>query len=304
MRMFGFSRYGGPEVMEHLEVPDPEPGPGQVLVRMTAAGVNPADIKVRNGQRDGVVEVRFPMAIGREAAGVVVAAGPDVTAFRPGERVFGATADGAGALAGLVLLDAAGTAHTPGGVTDEQASSLPVAAGTAYDALDELALPAGATVLMLGAGGGVGSCVCGLARDRGLRVIGVASTAKQPLVTGLGAEHVVKGEGWTERVRALAPDGVDAVIDAVGGPVLADAMPLLARPGALRSVADVPQAEELGGSGVTRRRTTAVYGQVAALVEAGRFAPVVTESHRLAEAERAVAAVESGHAAGNIVVLA
>lgn len=304
MRMFGFSRYGGPEAMEHLEAPDPEPGPGQVLVRMTAAGVNPADIKVRNGQRDGVVEVRFPMAIGREAAGVVLAAGPDVHAFRPGERVFGATAAGTGALAGLVLLDAAGTAHTPDGVTDEQACSLPVAAGTAYDALDELALPAGATVLMLGAGGGVGTCVCGLARDRGLRVIGVASTAKRPLVTGLGADHVAKGEGWTERVRALAPDGVDAVIDAVGGPVLAGAMPLLARPGALRSVADVPRAEALGGSGVTRRRTTAVYGEVAALVAAGRFAPVVTESHRLAEAGRAVAAVESGHAAGNIVVIA
>jgi NADPH:quinone reductase-like Zn-dependent oxidoreductase len=304
MRMLGFQRYGGPEVMEHLEVPDPVPGPGQVLVRMTAAGVNPADIKVRNGQRTGRIPVHFPMALGREAAGVVIRTGPSVTGLAPGERVFGATAAGTGALASHVLLDAAGTARIPEGVEDEQACCIPVAAGTAHDALDELDLPGGATVLMLGAGGGVGTCVCGLARDRGLRVLGVASEAKRHLVTGLGAVHVAKGPGWTERVGALAPDGVDAVIDAVGGEVLTGAVSLLRRPGALRSVADVPGAEALGGSGVTRRRTTAAFTEVAALVATGRFAPVVTGRHRLAEAEQAVAAVETGHAAGNIVVLA
>lgn len=304
MRMFGFQRYGGPEVMEHLEQEDPTPGPGQVLVRMTAAGVNPADIKVRNGLRTGRIPVRFPMALGREAAGVVLGTGPDVTGFAPGERVFGATAAGTGALASHVLLDASGTARIPDGVTEEQACCIPVAAGTAYDALDELSLPAGATVLMLGAGGGVGTCVCGLARDRDLRVLGVASESKRDVVTGLGAVHVAKGPGWTGRVRDLAPEGVDAVIDAVGGQALAEAAPLLHRPDALRSIADVPGAEALGGSGVTRRRTTAVFTEVAALVAAGRFAPVVTGRFRLVEAERAVAAVETGHAAGKIVVLA
>jgi NADPH:quinone reductase-like Zn-dependent oxidoreductase len=304
MRMLGFQRYGGPEVMEHLEAPDPVPGPGQVLVRMTAAGVNPADIKVRNGQRTGRIPVRFPMALGREAAGVVIRTGPGVTGLAPGDRVFGATAASTGALASHVLLDAAGTARIPDGVVDEQACCIPVAAGTAHDALDELDLPSGATVLMLGAGGGVGTCVCGLARDRGLRVLGVASEAKRHLVAGLGAVHVAKGPGWTERVGDLAPDGVDAVIDAVGGEVLAGAVPLLRRSGALRSVADVAGAEALGGSGVIRRRTTAVFTAVAALVATGRFVPVVTARCRLAEAEQAVAAVETGHAAGNIVVLA
>lgn len=304
MRMLGFQQYGGPEVMEHLEEEDPQPGPGQVLVRMTAAGVNPADIKVRNGQRTGRIPVRFPMALGREAAGVVLGTGPDVIGFMAGERVFGATAAGTGALASHVLLDAAGTAHIPEGVAEEQACCLPVAAGTAYDILDELDLPAGATVLMLGAGGGVGTCVCGLARDRGLLVLGVVSDSKRDMVTGLGAVHVAKGPGWTDRVRELAPDGVDAVIDAVGGETLAEAVPLLRRPGALRSVADVPGAEAWGGSGVTRRRTTAVFAAVAALVASGRFTPVVTGRYPLAEAEKAVAAVETGHAAGNLVVLA
>lgn len=304
MRMLGFQRYGGPEVMEHLEAEDPVPGPGHVLVRMTAAGVNPADIKVRNGQRTGRIPVGFPMALGREAAGVVLGTGPDVTGLAAGDRVFGATAAGTGALASHVLLDAAGTARIPDGVADEQACCIPVAAGTAYDALDELDLPAGATVLMLGAGGGVGTCVCGLGRGRALRVLGVASETKRDLVTGLGAVHVAKGPGWAQRVSELAPDGVDAVIDAVGGEVLAEAAPLLRRRGALRSVADVPGAQSLGGSGVTRRRTTAVFTEVAALVAEGRFTPVVTGRFRLAEAERAVAAVETGHAAGNLVVLA
>jgi NADPH:quinone reductase-like Zn-dependent oxidoreductase len=304
MRMLGFQQYGGPEVMEHLEEEDPQPGPGQVLVRMTAAGVNPADIKVRNGQRAGRIPVRFPMALGREAAGVVLGTGPDVTGVAAGDRVFGATAAGTGALGSHVLLDAAGTARIPEGVAEEQACCIPVAAGTAYDALDELSLPAGATVLMLGAGGGVGSCVCGLARDRGLLVLGVASDSKRDLVTGLGAAHVAKGPGWVDRVRERAPDGVDAVIDAVGGEALEAAVPLLRRAGALRSVADPSGAEARGGSGVTRRRTTAVFTEVASLVAAGWFAPVVTGRFPLAEAEKAVAAVETGHAAGNVVVLA
>lgn len=304
MRMFGFQQYGGPEVMEHLEVADPVPGPGQVLVRMTAAGVNPADIKVRNGQRTDRIPVHFPMALGREAAGVVLGTGPDVTGYARGDRIFGATDASTGALASHVLLDAAGTARIPEGVADEQACCIPVAAGTAHDALDELDLPTEATVLMLGAGGGVGTCVCSLARDRGLHVLGVASDAKRDLVIGLGAVHVAKGPGWTERVGELAPDGVDAVIDAVGGEVLAEAVPLLRRPGALRSVADVAGAEALGGSGVTRRRTTTVFTEVAALVAAGRFAPVVTGRFPLAEADRAVAVVETGHAAGNLVVVA
>lgn len=131
----------------------------------------------------------------------------------------------------------------------------------------------------------------------------MASEAKRDLVTDLGAVHVTKGAGWTDRVRDVAPAGVDAVIDAVGGNVLAEAASLLRRPGALRSVADVPGAEALGGSGVTRRRTSAVFAEVAALVAGGRFAPVVTGRFRLDQAERAVAAVETGHAAGNLVVV-
>jgi NADPH:quinone reductase-like Zn-dependent oxidoreductase len=307
MRAYGFTRYGGPEVMEPLEVEDPVPGEGQVLIRLAAAGVNPADIKVRSGLRRDRIEVRFPMAMGREAAGEVLDVGPGVTAFRPGDAVFGATAAGTGALAEYVLLDAAGTARRPAEVPVEQAASIPVSVATAFDALDELRLIAGCTLLVLGGGGGVGSAACGLARLRGLRVLGVASEGKRGVVEDLGAIHVPKGRGWTARVREYAPAGVDGVLDTVGGEALRAASGLLGagsphgiRP--LRSVADHALARELGGAPVARRRTAAIFGEVAALVAEGRFTPVVSAAWPLEEAGKAIAAVETASPVGNVVV--
>lgn len=278
---FGFQRYGGPEVLKHLTVPTPRPGPGQVLIRMTAAGVNPADIKVRNGDRQGSIPVQFPMAVGREAAGVVVELGEGVGHVGVGDRVFGPTAAGTGALAGHVLLDAAGTTRTPEGVSDEQAACLPVA--------------------------GVGTCVLQMARDRGLTVLGLASAQKAELIVSLGGIPVDRHQDWETAVRrqgSHGSHGVDAVIDSVGGETLRSAAALLRIPGAIRSVADPAQAAQLGGSGVTRRRTTVVYTQVAQLVADGRFAPVITQRFALDDAAQAVAAVESGHAAGKVVVTA
>lgn len=304
-RLFGFQRYGGPEVLEHLTAPVPEPGPGQLLIRTTAAGLNPADIKVRNGDRQGRIAVTFPMAVGREAVGQVVALGEGVTGFAVGDRVFGSTASGTGALSTHVLLDAAGAAQTPAEVTDEQAACLPVAAGTAYDALDELDLAPGSTLLVLGAGGGVGTCVLQLARLRGLTALGLASAEKGELIRSLGGVPVDRHQDWEMAVRrhgSHGSHGVDAVMDTVGGETLRSAAALLRIPGAIRSVADPEQAEQLGGSGVTRRRTTEVYARVAELVAEGQFEPIITETIPFADAARAVAAVESGHAAGKIVV--
>lgn len=294
--------------MHHLEMENPTPGEGQMLIRLAAAGVNPADIKVRSGLRRDRIEVRFPMPMGREAAGEVLDVGPGVTEFRPGDAVFGSTAAGTGAFAEQVLLSAAGTALRPEAVSAEQAASLPVSVCTAFDALDELDLPEGATLVVLGAGGGVGTAACGLARDRGLTVLGVASESKRPIVEELGARHVVKGDGWTERVRALAPDGVDGVIDTVGGDTLREAVGLVEVGPShssvlpLRSVADYDLARELGGAPVTRRRTSAVYAQVADLVAAGHFTPVVSTVYPFSEAAEAVATVESGSPVGNVVV--
>ena len=301
MRIFGFERYGGPEVQRFFEVPTPERRDGTVLVAMRAAGVNPADIKVRNGQRQGSVPVDFPMAMGREACGIVISA-DDVSGLLPGRLVFGSCAGGSGALADLVLLDAKQTVAVPAHVTAAQAACIPVAIGTAWDALDELDLHAGDTLLVVGAGGGVGCHAVQLGRLRDLRVIGVASPGKRQLVLDLGAVHVASGPGWTERVRAVAPEGVHGLIDTVGGETLRQSSAVLRPAGAVRSTASPPLAAELGGSGVTRRRTAETYAEVAALVAAGALAPVVGASYDFEDCADAVALVETGHATGRTVV--
>lgn len=302
MLIYGFESYGGPEVQGFREVPAPEAAPGTVLVRMRAVGVNPADIKVRDGQRKDTVEVRFPMAMGREAAGTVLA-DPSGT-FAEGERVFGSSASGHGALGELVLLDLAQTARTPEEVTDERAACIPVALGTAWDAVQELGIGRESTLLVVGAGGGVGIHAVQLARHLGARVIGVASEGKRDLVTGYGAEHVVSGDGWVERVREIAPDGVDAVLDAVGGEVLRAAAGLVTDPSRIRSTASFALARELGGGPVTRRRSTEVYAQIADLVAAGAVEPVIRAVFPLSGAPAAIARVEGGHSTGKTVVTA
>src|SRR5699024_1293435 len=142
MRAFGFTEYGGPEITGLIQVEDPVPAAGQVLIRLHASGVSPADIKVRSGLRQGRIPVRFPMAMGREAAGEVLDVGPGISGFAPGDQVFGSTAGGTGSMSELVLLEAEAeaTAHRPPGVGVDQAASIPVSVATAFDALDELVL--------------------------------------------------------------------------------------------------------------------------------------------------------------------
>lgn len=298
MRIFGFESYGGPDVAGYLDVPTPDPATvpdGSVLVATTVTAVNPADIKVRSGGRQGSFPVHFPMAMGREAAGIVLAADP-VTGVAPGTAVFGATVAGTGSFAEKVYLDGVSVTPLPDGVTPAEATCIPVAAGTAWDILNELrrdGLTTGGRVLVLGAGGGVGHCAVQLAWALGMQVTGVAGAAKHDFVESLGAVHVASGEHWVRDVRDAGP--VDAVIDLVGGDTLATALALTAGP--VRSVAD-PAV----GGGVTRRRSRAVFGELADLVADGTFAPRITASLPFDEAAAAVARVEGGHAEGKTVV--
>jgi NADPH2:quinone reductase len=201
------------------------------------------------------------------------------------------------------VVTASFAAHRPDGVSPEAAASLPVAAGTAFDALNRFALPEGATVLVNGAGGGVGVPAVQLAAARGLRVIGVASPAKHDLVAGFGGVPVAYGDGVVDRVRAAAPDGVDAIFDMVGGDALRTVAALLADPSRLTSIADRPLAAELGGFSLERDRSTAVLTELARLVLAGELDPHVTEIRPLSEAAAALALVEGGHATGKVVIV-
>jgi NADPH:quinone reductase-like Zn-dependent oxidoreductase len=300
-KAYGYTAFGGPDTQRFLDLPMPEPGPEDLLVEVRAAGVNPADWKARQGT-SATLPQTFPAVFGREVAGVVRGVGSDVEGFAEGDEVFGSTAPDSGGYAEYTLLTAAATAPKPPQVSFTDAAALPVAAGTAYDALYALGLAAGSTLLVNGIGGGVGVAAAQLARDRGIAVFGTASESKRQLVESLGATLVGYGDDVAQRVRELLPDGVDAVFDLVGGDALRAVADLVADRSALVSVADKALVTELGGGAVERRRTTAVYAEVAQLVATGKLDPHVTDIRPFHEAAEALAAVEAGHARGKVVL--
>jgi NADPH:quinone reductase-like Zn-dependent oxidoreductase len=302
-KAYVFTRYGGPETEALVDVDRPRPGAGQVLVAVRAAGVNPVDWKQRSGyRRPGETGERvFPVVFGNEVSGVVEETGEGVTGFAVGDEVFGNTV--AGGYAEYALLPVAVTAHKPAELSFTDAATLPVAAATAYDGVRQLGLPAGATLLVTGAGGGVGAAAVQIARAFGLRVVGVASEAKKDFVESLGAVHVPSGPDLADRVRAAAPDGVDGVYDLVGGEVLAEAASRLTDRTKLITAGASPEAvADLGGARVARARTAAVLDEVARLVVNGDLDPHVTRTFPLERAEEALRAVEDGHARGKIVI--
>ncbi|WP_234539968.1 NADP-dependent oxidoreductase [Streptomyces shenzhenensis] len=297
-----YTRHGGPETEAFADIDRPVPGPGELLIAVRAAGVNPVDWKLRGGfRRPGQSEARFPAVLGSEAAGVVEEIGAGVTGFSVGDEVFGNTPHGA--FAEYALLAASATAHKPAALSFTDAATLPVAAATAFDGVRQLDLPEGATLLVTGAGGGVGVAALQIARAWGLRVVGVASAAKKDLVESLGAVHVPSGPGLADRVRAAAPEGVDGVYDLVGGEVLTEAAGLLADRTRLITAGAPPQTvAALGGARVERARTAAVLDEVAELVVAGELDPRVSRTFPLDRADEALRAVEDGHALGKIVI--
>ncbi|HEV7650427.1 MAG TPA: NADP-dependent oxidoreductase [Actinophytocola sp.] len=297
MRAYGFVRVGGPEQESFLDVPVPDPGQGELLVRVRAAGVNPGDWRLREGSYGDVGSAVF----GREVAGTVLRLGPGVTGFAPGDEVFGGCPGMVGGWAEQALVTAGFAAHRPDGVSPEAAAVLPVGAGTAYDALAQLALPEGATLLVNGAGGGVGVPLSQLARLRGILVVGTASPAKHELVAALGAVPVAYGDGVVDRVLAAAPQGVDGVFDLVGGDSLR-AVAALVPADRLFSVADKALVSTLGGRDVVRDRSTRVLAELARLVAEGKLDPHVTQVRPLSEAGAALALVERGHALGKVVL--
>ncbi|MDX3384750.1 NADP-dependent oxidoreductase [Streptomyces niveiscabiei] len=298
-KAYVFTRHGGPETQALIDVDRPAPGPGELLIAVRAAGVNPVDWKLRAGLRrpGDPAERVFPAVLGSEASGVVTALGAGVTGFAVGDEVFGATLTGG--YAEETLLPVAIAAHKPAALSFADAATLPVAAATAYDGVHQLALPAGATLLITGAGGGVGVAAVQIARALGLRTVGVASAAKKEFLESLGALHVPSGPDWASRV----PVTVDAVYDLVGGEVLEQAAGLVSGPGRLITAGASEEAvAALGGARVTRARNAAVLEAVAGLVVRGDLDPYVTARYSLDDAGEALRAVEEGHARGKVVI--
>jgi NADPH:quinone reductase len=302
-KAWGFREYGGPEVQEWFDRPDPVPGPDEVLVRVTAAGVNPLDHLLRSGLVPGLDGGRpFPLVLGMEAAGTVLARGADVDGLDVGDAVFGFALTGGGTYAETTVLSAPNTARIPAGLSAIAAATLPVAGTTAVDVLDQLDLPAGVALLVNGVGGGVGLAVARLAGARGLRVVGTGSTAKRAHAEAVGARFVdYTAEDVVAAARELAPEGFDGVVDVVGGPSLRTVVGLAREPRAVIAVGD-RSVLDLGGRFVERRLDRANLERAARLAVDGPLEPVITAVHPLADAPAALAAVEGGHTPGKVVI--
>ena len=300
-RTYVHTAFGGPETQRFDEVDIPQPGEGQVLIKVRAAGVNPADWKRRSNYAGTAEPLTAPQPMGLEASGVVVALGSGVDGIAEGDEVFGSVA-GAGAWGDYSLLDGSIVAKKPAEVSFADAATLPVAAATAYDGVRQLDLQPGQVLLITGAGGGVGIAAAQIAIGEGVTVIGTASEAKKGLVSSVGAIHVAYGPGVVDRIRDVAPNGVDAIYDMVGGDALREVGGLAPSGDRIITAADGAAAAEFGGSRVTRARNSAVLEEVAALTAAGTLKPFVTATFPLDQVGEALGLVESGHATGKVVV--
>jgi NADPH:quinone reductase-like Zn-dependent oxidoreductase len=304
MRAVVYRRYGGPDVLEPAELPEPKTHVDSVLIRVRAAGLNRADAALQSGALDHAVETYFPVVPGWDIAGVVERSGPGAPEFAPGDEVIaylrGEVQRAHGGFAELVSADVRTVAHKPRAMSFTEAAGLPLAALTAYQGVVRaLAVRQGETVLVHGATGGVGALAVQIARARGARVIAAGSTGKHAYLRTLGVEAVGHGEGLTDEVRGLVPAGVDAVFDTVGAGTLA-ASAGAARPGA--RLASIAEPGVPGSRDVFARMDRDDLTAVTALADAGRLSVrvgAVFPLDRAAEAQRAFAA---GGITGKVVL--
>jgi NADPH:quinone reductase-like Zn-dependent oxidoreductase len=297
MKAIQFYRYGSPEVLALVDVDEPHAQAGQVRVKVRAVGVNGLDWKIRAGHQREIRDLRLPAGTGSDAAGIVDEAGDGVTDVRAGDAVFGF---GAGALAEYAVLDA--WARMPEGLSFEEAAGYPIPVETAFRVLDEVGIQPGQTLLVSGASGGVGTAVVQIACDRGITVIATASAANQDYLRDLGAVPTTYGGGLAGRVRALAPDGVDAALDISGSGVIQDLIALTGDPHKVLSIADLAAPQH--GARVSFQATdiAAALRGAAAMYAKGALRIPVENTFTFADAAAAQAHNEAGHAAGRTVI--
>ncbi|MGW4227019.1 NADP-dependent oxidoreductase [Streptomyces bauhiniae] len=296
MRKVSFAEFGGPDVLRLVDAEEPHAGPGQVRIAVRAAGVNPVDWRIREGQVLGAHPVELPSGVGLDAAGVVDEVGEGVVGVEAGDRVFG---EGADTYAEFAVLSA--WARMPEGLSFEEAAGYPSVVETALRVLREVGVRPGETLLVSGASGGVGSAVLQIARDRGIRVIGTAGAANQDYLRGLGALATTYGQGWPERVRHLGR--VDAALDLAGSGVIRELTELTGDPGRVLSIADL-DAPKLGVrfSGVAGSVPDAL-AEAVDLISRGKLRIPVEKSYPLEEAAAAHIDSRAGHTRGRRVLV-
>ncbi len=298
--------YGGPEVLVLREAPDPVAGPGEILVDIHAASINPADWKVREGLRRDDVQAVFPHVLGRDFSGVVRAVGAGVTDLAPGDAVFAVTDRGQeGAYAEAIAIKAALAAPKPAALSHAEAAALALTGLTALVCLEDTAkLSAGQTVLIHGAAGGVGSFAVQYARHVGARVLATASARNHDYLRGLGADEVID---YTQGNFTEAASGCDVVLDTIGGEVHRHSFAVLRPGGLLIHIAPpsdgfVPPRDDVTVIRPLVARDRAHMERIAELVSTGAVRPPEIKRLPLAEAAAAQELSRTGHVRGKIVL--
>jgi NADPH:quinone reductase-like Zn-dependent oxidoreductase len=297
-----FDEYGGVDVLEVRDVPRPVPGPGQVLVQVKAAGINPGEAKIRQGLLHSRWPATFPSGQGSDLAGIVAETGPGVTGWSAGDEVIGYTDDRA-SQAEYVLVDAEHLTARPAAVPWPAAGSLFVVGATAWAAVRAVALSAGDTVVVSGAAGGVGSITVQLARRTGATVIGLASEPNHAWLAGHGVTGVSYGDGVADRIRQAAPR-VDAFIDTVGGDYVELALELGVAPSRIDTVANFEAVQKYGvkGDGNAAGASPAVLAELAGLIADGELDFPVAATYPLDQVRAAYTELDGGHVHGKIVL--
>ena len=301
MKTVQIHAFGGPDVLQFEDLPQPEPKANEVLVRVHAAGVNPVDWKIR----EGYLTSPLPMIMGIDFSGVVQSVGSAVARFRVGDEVFGQVADESGSYAEYALAAESDLARKPKGLSYVAAAALPVAALVPWQALFDTAnLTAGQKVLIHGAAGGVGGFAVQFAKWKGAHVIGTASGDHVEQVRQLGADEVIdyRKTKFEEAVR-----DVDVVLDTVGGDTQERSWKVLKRGGVLASLVQPPSPEKAAANGargffVRQKANGAQLATIADLVVSGKVKVNVETILLLAEARQAQELSQKGHSGGKIVL--
>jgi NADPH:quinone reductase-like Zn-dependent oxidoreductase len=302
-RAVRFDQYGGLDVLQVVEVERPIAGPGKVLVRVKAAGINPGEASIRKGLFAERWPATFPSGQGSDLAGVVEELGPGVTNVAVGDEVIGFS-NNRSSQAELVVVGAADVVPRPANVSWAQAGALFVAGTTAYAAVRSVALDTDDTVVVSGAAGGVGSIAVQLAKNADARVIGLAGAANHTWLTDHGVIPIAYGDGVEERIRAAGGGKVDAFIDTFGGGYVELALKLGVAKSRINTIIDFAAAAKYGvkTEGSHEAANAEVLAQLAGLLAAGRLEIPIAKVYPLDEVREAYRELEQRHTRGKIVL--
>lgn len=313
MRAMAIEKFGGPEELKLMDLPPPPVGPGEILLKVKAAGINPVDWKIRQGLLQGRLPYEFPIILGWDAAGLVETMGAGVTDYQKGDEVMAYCRRDKvhwGTYADFVVLTPENLARKPKNLTFAEAAVLPLSALTAFQSLFEsLQIRKGETLLVPAGAGGVGGYAIQMARHHGCRVLSTASPKNHEAVRALGAEAVYDyhNPDYLQKIRSDYPEGIQAAFDTVGGETQKDLAQVLASGGRLTSV--LALAEELKKNDRIRvdyvfvRPDPKQLEQICQWAEAGIVTPRIVATYPLESAGDGLKVSEAGHCSGKVAII-